>query len=291
MSLDDCPDDAPPLYCTIVVRLGDSLTIGREMAASLSGDVCIQHSGMRVMKENRDALGQELLDFHNGKEVNEIIERDDGMINVSLGPAAYFSGYDSWFEHERIAIGFAHGRVLDIGCGAGRHALFLQEKGHEVVAIDNSPGAIEVSRQRGVRDARLLSITNISRRLGVFDTILMMGNNFGLMGNKRRAKWLLRRFRNMVPENGLLIVTSVDIYADVPPEHAAYHEQNIKRGRMPGQVRIRVRYKRHCSSWFDYLLVSPDELNGIITDTGWKIARIVMPEERLYAAIIQKKRP
>ncbi len=81
----------------------------------------------------------------------------------------------------------ARGRVLDIGCGAGRHALYLQKRGFEVVAIDISPLAVDVCRRRGVNDVRLMSITEADSNLGPFDTILMMGANFGLFANGRSA--------------------------------------------------------------------------------------------------------
>jgi SAM-dependent methyltransferase len=90
--------------------------------------------------------------------------------------------------------------VLDVGCGAGRVALHFQERGHEVVGIDLSPLAVEVSRRRGVRDARELPVTRVGRALGLFDTFIMFGNNFGLMGSRRRTPWLLRRFRSIANE-------------------------------------------------------------------------------------------
>ena len=92
------------------------------------------------------------------------------------------------------AMQFVRGRVLDVGLGAGRFALYLQEQDHEVVGIDVSPGALEISRKRGVADARQLAFHKVDTSLGIFDTVLMMGNNFGLFANPRRAKWLLRRF-------------------------------------------------------------------------------------------------
>ena len=36
------------------------------------------------------------------------------------------------------------GRVLDVACGKGRHALWMAGRGYEVQAIDRSPEAIEV---------------------------------------------------------------------------------------------------------------------------------------------------
>src|SRR5512133_4324470 len=94
-----------------------------------------------------------------------------------FGTALYLAPFRRWPPHHRAGMRYARGRVLDIGSGAGRVALHLQGRGQEVIAIDNSPGAIEACR-RGVRDARLLSIDEVDGSLGLFDTIVMYGNNF-----------------------------------------------------------------------------------------------------------------
>ena len=86
-----------------------------------------------------------------------MVERDDGYVNVMTADV-YFAPFADWPERQHQAMQFVKGRVLDVGAGAGRHALHVQEQGHNVVAIDVSPMAIEVCRKRGVKDARVLSI-------------------------------------------------------------------------------------------------------------------------------------
>src|SRR5687768_4463205 len=108
---------------------------------------------------NNDAYGAFLLAHHEAGEPSaELIERDDGFIDFGSRPGLYFSEYDSWSDAERDLLGLADGPVLDIGCGAGRHSLYLQGKGLRVIGIDNSPGAIRVSKLRGLRNARVLAI-------------------------------------------------------------------------------------------------------------------------------------
>ena len=148
------------------------------------------------LSKRSDAYGALLLASLKGQPVAEIVERDDGFIAASrFGTALYFAPFRRWPPHHRAGMRYARGRVLDIGSGAGRVALHLQERGQEVIAIDNSAGAIEACRLRGVRDARLLSIDQVDGSLGLFDTIVMYGNNFGLLANAKKAKSCWRSAR------------------------------------------------------------------------------------------------
>jgi SAM-dependent methyltransferase len=241
-----------------------------------------------MLKEHQDAYGFEIFDHFRGEEVFEIVEREDGYIDASSGPRYYFLDYEDWPLHHQEAIKFAQGRVLDIGCGAGRVSLYLQEKGHNVLGIDISPKAVEVCRERGLSNIEILSITQISSKLGQFDTIVMLGNNFGLFANPSRAKWLLRRFHGMTSDEGCILAESNDIYTTDEPVHLAYQESNRQRGRMSGQIRLRIRHKRMKTPWFDYLMVSKDEMEAILLGTGWRITKIFKSEGSNYIALIEK---
>jgi len=240
------------------------------------------------MKASQDAYGESMFACYRGYREQQIIERDDGFVNV-LGAIGYLSAYEEWFSQEQEAMSLVEGRVLDVGCGAGRHSLYLQENGHEVVGIDVSPRAVEVCKLRGVKDVRTMSITQVSaRKLGIFDTIVMLGSNFGLFGSRERARWLLRRFYRMTSEAGRIIGETRDPYQTAEPAHQAYHALNRKRGRMSGQARIRVRYKTMKSPWEDYLFVSKDEMRDLLEDTGWGIAQFVDSNGAGYHAVIEK---
>ncbi|HSD01760.1 MAG TPA: class I SAM-dependent methyltransferase, partial [Gaiellales bacterium] len=180
------------------------------------------------------------------------------------------------------------GRVLDVGCGAGRVALELQGRGHQVVGIDVSPLAVEVARRRGVKDVRELAVTRVGPALGRFDTIVMFGNNCGLLGNRRRAPWLLRRFKSVTSPGARILAESTDPYTTDNPEHLAYHERNRRRGRMAGQLRIRIRHSRHRSPWFDYLLASPQELAELAGGTGWCLTRVIGEGEPSYVGVLER---
>jgi SAM-dependent methyltransferase len=246
----------------------------------------------KVLKASQDAYGHQLYDFFKGRQVVEVVERDDGLIDPSESlPKYYLSEYKDWNSREKIAAGYVKGKVLDIGSGGGRWTLFLQKKGHVVLGIDISPLALKVCRERGVRNAMLKPISEIDSSLGKFDTILMMGNNFGLFENRNKARRLLKRFHEITSPRARIVAESLDIYKPpVDRVHRQYHLRNRRRGRMPGQVRIRIRYLTYASSWFDYLLVSKPEMIGILRGTGWKVRRFIPSKKSpMYVAIIEKE--
>jgi SAM-dependent methyltransferase len=240
------------------------------------------------MKISWDAYGFGLDLYYHGMPVQEVVERDDGYIDVSLGPEAYFQEYEEWPPYVKTAFTHARGRVLDIGSGAGRHAVYLQQQGCDVLGIDVSETALKVARARGLRKTRQLSITMISHELGMFDTILMMGNNFGLFGSVKRARWLLKKFYGLTTGDACIIAASLDPHQTDNPFHLAYHRRNVSKGRMPGQIRLRVRYFDRATPWFDYLLVSQDEMKQILDGTGWCPAHVYDAGGPVYVAVIKK---
>ncbi len=193
-----------------------------------------------------------------------------------------------WPDHEKQAIRFAKGRVLDVGCGAGRVLLYLQEKGLECVGIDVSPLAVKACRERGVKDARVISITRVGPQLGKFDTILMFGGNFSLLGGKRRAEWVLEKYRRLANPGVQLIVTSVDPSVG-DADHLTYQKFNLRRSRLPGQIRLRIRYRKYQTPWLDHLLVSQQEMSAMLKGNGWKVTKFISGAEGAYAAIIQRE--
>jgi SAM-dependent methyltransferase len=240
------------------------------------------------VKPEEDAFGQKLWAYYKGNEVFEIVERDDGYIEA-IRMKAYFSDYEDWAPIEQKAMQFVKGRVLDIGCGAGRHSLYLQKKGLDVLGIDISPLAVKVCKLRGLKKVKVMSIEEADFKPNSFDTIIMMGNNFGLLGSLKKARKLLKKFHKITTKNALIIASTRDPYKTDNPAHLEYHKLNKKKGRMGGQVRIRSRFRKYVGKWFDYLMVSKEEMNQILEGTGWKIKEFLDSENSNYIAIIEKQ--
>jgi SAM-dependent methyltransferase len=240
------------------------------------------------MRAEEDAYGAMMLAAFEGKSSPEIVERDDGFIEAGgYSAETYLAPFRRWPAHQRRAMRFVRGRVLDVGCGAGRLCLQLQARGLDVVGIDISPGAVDVCRRRGVLDARICPIEDVDASLGVFDTIVMFGNNLGLLASKAKGRRLLRRFHKLTSGRGRIVAETRDVYRTEDPAHLAYHERNRRRGRLPGQIRIRVRYRGLKTPWFDYVMVSPDELEDLLAGTGWHLARTIDSDD-MYVAVIDK---
>ena len=89
--------------------------------------------------------------------------------------------------------------------------------------------------------------------------------------------------------NAVIIVESNDPYKTSDPSHLAYQKRNRKRGRMSGQLKIRIRFRESIGDWFDYLLVSQKEMREILKGTGWKVRKFFESGKSAYAAVIAKE--
>lgn len=234
--------------------------------------------GCRGLPPEQDAYGQILLARFEGRGGQEIMEREDGLIYCG-DPGDYFAPFRRWPPVERQAMRFVRGRVLDAGCGAGRVALHLQERGHPVLAIDESPLAVRVARKRGVKQAKVLPIAKVGPALGCFDTIVVMRNNFGLAGPEERSPRLLRELLRLTTEEGRIVTDSVD------PRRI--DDSELRPAGRRAQ-RYRVRWRRYASPWFHYLMLPPPELERLVAGTGWHVARFLDDGSPRYVAILEK---
>ena len=233
----------------------------------------------------QDAYGAILLAALEGRDAAEVMERDDGTVWCGDG-SDYLDPPRRWPPTERRMLRFARGRVLDIGCAAGRVSLLLQERGCDVVAIDESPLAVEVARRRGVRDARAVSLADVDASLGLFDTVLIVRNNMGL-GGPDGAAGLLERLAAITTPRGRLITDSVDPFRIDDP---AIRAGTAAGGSGVFGQRLRVRHAALASPWFHYVMTSPDAFAALVEGSPWQIARIVDDGSPRYGVVLEQRR-
>jgi len=95
------------------------------------------------------------------------------------------------------------GSVLDIGCGTGANAIYLAERGHEVLAFELVPRAIEVAQQRlgerklpiEFRVADVLRLGDLGKR---YDTAIDAGV-FHVFSDKDRPRYVENIHRHLKP--------------------------------------------------------------------------------------------
>jgi len=221
------------------------------------------------------------------RPVIEVIERDDGLINGA--PADHYLGEPAeWQPHDHRALRLCRGQVLDIGTGAGRTAVELQRRGMAVTGLDTSPGAIEIARRRGLRDTVVTTIDAYAAKAPTrYDTFLLLGNNLGLLESAERAPVFLAALARLANPGARIVAQGTDPYGTTDPVHADYHRRNREAGRIGGQLRLRLRYRRLATDWFDYLNCSPAELEKLLVGTGWRLKSIDLEDRPYYLAVME----
>ena len=217
----------------------------------------------------------------------EIVERDDGVFFTG-GGFEYMAPFRKWAAEERHALRFARGRVLDLGSGPGRVLIHLQERGFDAVGIEASPLVSRIARRRGARNVRVMRVEEIDVHVGSFDTVVMYGNNFGMLGTVPKTRRLLRNLLGVTTDRARILAGNMNPYPAKGATQRAYFARNRARGKLPGTIRIRVRFREHVTPWFEWLFVSPRELERLLRGTGWHLARLVQNDSPRYVAVLEK---
>ena len=226
---------------------------------------------------------------HAGRTVLELVERDDGYL-AGGPPGGYFAAPPDWPAYERRMLDRLDGPTLDIGAGAGRFALALQERGVPVTGLDTSPGAVRVCAARGVRATVCAAVQrHAADAAGAYDRFVLAGNNLSLLGSAQAAPGFLAALAAMAAPGAIVVAQGSDPYATDDRDHLAYHERNRRLGRMGGQLRLRVRHRMLATDWFDYLFLTPDELTELLRDTDWTLSEVDDSEPPAYVAVLRRR--
>lgn len=226
--------------------------------------------------EERDAWrphGRALLDYLEGRRPAAVrVTGEDGEEEL-VDAAVFFRGPDEFSALEEAALDLCRGRVLDVGAGAGAHALALQCRGLEVVAIDVAPEAVEVMRRRGVRDARLGEAIGYQDSRP-FDTLLLLMNGIGVVGTLAGLERFLGESRRLLCAGGQILLDSYDPGPPLP---------GAPRDRYPGEMRFRLEYAGR-GPFYEWLFVDLDTLRQRAACAGYRGEGIWQEAEGHYLA-------
>jgi len=217
------------------------------------------------MEDAYNPHGAALLDCYRGQKDAMLIVHQDGERDDV--PAAF------WLRTtldplESLGLDLCRGRVLDVGAGAGVHALPLQQRGFEVTAIDVAPECVAIMRERGVRTA--LAVDAFELDQGVFDTIIALCNGLDKVGRLADLPRFLDRMRSLLAPGGQLLADSFDVRVGASAERRAELERKTASGRYFGELDLRFEYRGQSGSPFSALQVDYDTLTRVAEQVGWR---------------------
>ncbi len=229
--------------------------------------------------------GRALLDYYEGDHSAKVtVSWDDGDIDVTP-VKVFFRGLADFSALEEAALDLCRGRVLDVGAGAGCHSLVLQERGYSVCAIDIAPEAVEVMRRRGVRDARCADLFGFAD--GPFDTILLMMNGIGVVGNLAGLDGFLAYVPRLLAPGGQILFDSYDPTWDEEPGTVS-PAPGMTAGHYVGEMHFRLEYKRKKAPALRWLFLDPKLLTERAMKAGFSCDVIWHEEEGHYLARLTK---
>ncbi len=210
-----------------------------------------------------DVLGNALHDYLQGHRGDQLLTHTSFGGVEEMPVEEFFRSPVDFPELEHIALSLCDGRVLDVGAGAGSHALFLQKRGMDVTALERSPLACEVMRARGVEQVITADIFEYAGYR--YDTLLFLMNGIGVAGSIDGLTLLLNHCKTLLNPGGQLLFDSSDIaylYADGTVDRPMGYY---------GEIRYQYAYKGKRSAPFDWLFIDQDTLISVARPMGWVV--------------------
>ena len=234
----------------------------------------------------QDLLGTALLDYYHGNATEDLLT-ETSISEEDVFPLSYlFRSYAEMPALEQKALKLTKGKVLDVGCGAGSHALYLQQKGLEVHAIDTSEGAIQVAQLRGVQHTKHIDILHYPATMpseeNKFDTILLLMNGTGIFQKLAQTVRYLQHLKTLLNSGGQILIDSSDLQymydsteegGVIVPAHHYY-----------GELDFVMKYKGVVSAPFPWLYIDENRFAAICHNHGFDCTIVKRGEHFDYLA-------
>lgn len=216
--------------------------------------------------QNADILGEALADYYYQQQ--DIARRPGPLVlHTSYGTAEdmpvdwFFRDEEDFPALEMKALQRCRGKVLDIGAGAGSHALYLQQQKLDVTALEVSPKASWVISQRGVSQVQCTDYQHY--RGQTFDTILLLMNGIGIIGKLAALPDFLEHMKRLLNPGGQLLFDSSNIAY-------LYDGKPLPADRYYGEVSFRFAYQGQQGAWFDWVYIDQPTLLQEANRLGWQ---------------------
>jgi SAM-dependent methyltransferase len=215
-----------------------------------------------------DLFGQAILDFQTNNNPEDLITETSISEADEMSVAYLFRDFDAMPKLEQTALNLSFGSVLDVGCGAGSHSLYLNNhKKLSVLPIDISEKAVQACHLRGLKSAKAIDILSLENQK--FDTILVLMNGTGIFKNLSETAVYLQKLKSLLTENGQILIDSSDIiYMYDEDEDDLDGAKWIPANGYYGELTFTISYKNQKQEPFEWLFMDFNTLQNAANANG-----------------------
>ena len=227
----------------------------------------------------KDLFGKAILDFQTNNDPQALITETTISEADEMDVAYLFRNFDQMPAIEQRALQLCKGTILDVGCGAGSHSLYLQQQNLDVTSIDSSENAIKACRLRGVKNPIHINLLDVEDK---FDTILLLMNGTGIFGTLNQTDLYLNTLKKLLNPNGQILIDSSDIiYMFDEDEDGG---KWIPSDTYYGELEFTITYKNEKEDPFSWLYLDYNTLQNAAFANGLKCELISEGEHFDYLA-------
>lgn len=235
---------------------------------------------MSVLNPLGDPMGAAIYDYHKTGKADTLVVRSSMFDDDEIPVEDLFRSFENMPKLEQIALEAAQGRVLDVGAGSGCHSLELLRMGKDVSAIDISPLSVEVMLERGV-PARQVNFFDPAFD-EKYDTVLMLMNGTGIMGNLDNASSFFARLKALLQPGGCVLIDSSDLRYLFEEEDGSLMIDLADE--YYGQLDYQMQYKGVVGEPFDWLYLDFNTLAYYAEENGFDAELVAEGEHYDYLA-------
>lgn len=221
-----------------------------------------------ILSAEKDPMGAAISDYFNHRRADRLRVFSSQFEEDEIPVKELFRNIQSMPILEKTALQMATGRILDVGAGSGCHALALQDMGKDVCAIDISPLSVDVMKQRGVNDARLINLFD-ETFTETFDSILMLMNGSGIIGKLSNMSDFFQRMKRILRPGGCIWMDSSDLRYLFEEEDGSIVIDLA--GDYYGEIDFRMQYKDVKGDIFDWLYIDFQTLSLYASEYGFNV--------------------
>ena len=234
-----------------------------------------------LLTPEKDPMGQAIAEYFEKGKASRLRVFSSQFEEDEIPVHQLFRSTKQMPTIERTALELAYGRILDVGAGAGCHAIALQEKGKDVYAIDISPLAVETMLKRGVRKAMQINLFD-EHFCESFDTIMMLMNGSGIVGRLENLPAFFQRMKQLLCPGGCILMDSSDLRYIYEEEDGSFAIDLA--AEYYGEVDFKMQYKNIVGNSFNWLYIDFQTLSYYAAEYGFKAELLKEGEHYDYLA-------